>query len=163
MRVTVWVRCVGPSSSPPHLMSQLPAPTSTSQCPLTTLSPPRYGGGGGWLLRITRAATTGLTGRPNVPGQRPGQRQQRGGGGKMKRKVGGSAPAAECCRADRQLAPRCSQPICPPWRQPLLSLLLLAAPGGSARKQSADRVYISCLVPCRARNCAASPAPRRQP
>ena len=39
------------------------------------------------MLRITRAATTGLAARPNVPGLRPGQHRG-GGGGKMKRKVG---------------------------------------------------------------------------
>ena len=147
-------------------MSQLPAPTPTSQCPLTTLSlAARYGGGGGWVVRITRAATTGLTGRPNVPAQRPGQRQQqRGAGGKMKRKVGG-------WRQQQSVAGQQTGS----WRHGAASQSahhgashsfpssVLAAAGASARKQSADRVYISCLVPCRARNCAASPAPRRQP
>ena len=96
-----------------------------------------------WWVGITRAGTTGLAGRPNVLGLRPGQRRR------WWEDEEESWVVVECCRADRQLAPRSQSSHhtpCHPWRQPLLSLTAAAPRGASARKQSADRVYISCLV-----------------
>ena len=115
---------------------------------------------GGGLLRITRAATTGLAARPNVPGLRPGQQRQPGGaGGKMKRKVGWRQQLSVAGQTGSWRHGAASQSA-HHWRQPLLSLLLHQAP------PPGSKALTECILAAawsRARNCAASPAPRRQP